>query len=206
VLDLEDMDETISLTDFTLDDFRIELLNYIESNRTRLNNSPIGLYAVVPAPGGAHVDLLKNREVSSTEKEIIKPGVIFCLAQKSECDGNEAVNPLNPYFLVYIREDGTVRYNYTNAKQILEIYRLLCQGQKEPYDTLCALFNDETSNGKNMDKYSDLLKKAVNAIVRIFKKKSNIKLTADRGAMLIPQTQQINEVEDFELITWLILR
>ena len=206
VLDLEDMDETISLTDFTLDDFRIELLNYIESNRTRLNNSPIGLYAVVPAPGGAYVELLKNREVSSTEKEIIKPGVIFCLAQKSECDGNEAVNPLNPYFLVYIREDGTVRYNYTNAKQILEIYRLLCQGQKEPYDTLCALFNDETSNGKNMDKYSDLLKKAVNAIVRIFKKKSNIKLTADRGAMLIPQTQQINEVEDFELITWLILR
>jgi len=113
---------------------------------------------------------------------------------------------LNPYFLVYIRDDGTVRYNYTNAKQILEIYRLLCQGQKAPYDELCELFNNETSNGENMEKYSGLLKKAVNEIVQIFKKKSKIKLVTDRGAKLIPQTKQISELEDFELITWLILR
>ena len=206
VLDLEDMDETISLTDFTLDDFRIELLNFIENNRFRLKNSPMGLYAVVPAPGGAYAGLITGRDISSSEKEIIKPGVIYCLAQKGESGGNEEVNPLNPYFLVYIRDDGTVRYNYTNAKQILEIYRLLCQNQKAPYDELCTLFNDETSNGENMEKYSDLLKKAVSEIVHVFKKKGNIKLTTDRGAVLIPITKQINEMEDFELITWLIVR
>ena len=76
--------------------------------------------------------MIKNREISATEKEIIRPGVIYCLAQKQGSDDNEAVNPLNPYFLVYIRDDGTVRYNYTNAKKILEIYRLLCQNQKQP--------------------------------------------------------------------------
>jgi len=206
VLDLEDMDETVSLTDFTLDDFRIELLNFIESNRRRLKDSPMGLYAVVPAPGGDYAKLLTGREISSTEKEIIKPGVIYCLAQKGDNEGNEEVNPLNPYFLLYIRDDGTVRYNYTNAKQILEIYRLLCQGQKTPYAELCALFNDETANGEKMDKYSDLLKKAVNEIVHVFKKKGNIKLTTDRGAMLIPKTKQISAMEDFELVTWLIVR
>lgn len=206
VLDLEEMDETISLTDFTLDDFRIELLNYIGEHRNKLNDSPMGLYAVVPAPGGDHSDLLNHKEISATEKKIITPGVIFCLAQKGECEGNEAVNPLSPYFLVYIREDGTVRYNYTNAKQILEIYRLLCQGQKRAYDTLCALFNQETANGEDMDKYSDLLKKAVNEIVHIFKKKSFVKLTTGREVVLIPQSQQIKELNDFELITWLILR
>lgn len=206
VLDIEDMDESISLTDFTLDDFRIELLNFIENNRKRLKESPLGLYAVVPAPGGDHASVIKNREISATEKEIIKPGVIYCLSQKNGSDDNEAVNPLNPYFLVYIRDDGTVRYNYTNAKQILEIYRLLCQNQKQPYEELCNLFNQETGNGMKMDKYSALLGKATKEIAHIFKKKGNAKLTSDRGAVLIPLAKQINEMDDFELVTWLIVR
>jgi len=206
VLDIEDMDESISLTDFTLDDFRIELLNFIENNRKRLKESPLGLYAVVPAPGGDHSSLIKNRVISASEKEIIKPGVIYCLSQKNGSDDNEAVNPLNPYFLIYIRDDGTVRYNYTNAKQILEIYRLLCQNQKQPYEKLCDLFNQETDNGMKMNKYTDLLRKATKEIAHIFKKKENAKLTSDRGAMLIPLAQQINEMDDFELVTWLIVR
>ncbi len=206
VLDIEDMDESISLTDFTLDDFRIELLNFIENNRKRLKESPLGLYAVVPAPGGDHASLIKNREISTTEKEIIKPGVIYCLSQKNGSDDNEAVNPLNPYFLVYIRDDGTVRYNYTNAKQILEMYRLLCQNQKQPYEELCNLFNQETGNGMKMEKYSALLGKATKEISHMFKKKGNAKLTSDRGAVLIPLAEQINEMDDFELVTWLIVR
>ncbi|GAK51876.1 helicase domain protein [Candidatus Moduliflexus flocculans] len=206
VLDIEEMEESISLTDFTLDDFRIELLNFIESNRKRLNESPLGLYAVVPAPGGEHAALITHREITATEKEIIKPGAIFCLAQKNGSADNEAVNPLNPYFLVYIRNDGTVRYNYANAKQILEIYRLLCQNQKRPYEELCSLFNQETENGLNMAKYSDLLRKAVSEIALMFKKKGNARLTSDRGALLLPFAKQINEMDDFELVTWLIVR
>lgn len=206
VLDLEDMDETISLTDFTLDDFRIELLHFLEDNRKRLQDSPLGLYALVPAPGGEDGALNKDRVFTAAEKEIIKPGVIFCLSQKGQTDGNEEVNPLNPYFLVYVRNDGSVRYNYTHAKQILEIYRLLCQGSDRPYEMLCTLFNIETKNGLNMDKYTDLLKKAVDQVVHVFKKKSNQKLTSDRGALLISKAKQINEMNDFELVTWLIVR
>ena len=206
VLDLEDMDETISLTDFTLDDFRIELLNFIENNRKRLKDSPMGLYAIVPAPGGDYATLLTSTELSSSQKEIIKPGVVFCLAQKTVSEDNEAVNPLNPYFLVYIRDDGTVRYNYTNAKQILEIYRLLCQGRKAPYDQLCDLFNQETNGGENMAGYTALMKKAVHEIVQVFKKKGNLKLISDRGALLIPQINQVNNLADFTLVTWLIVR
>ncbi len=206
ILDLEDMDESVSLTDFTLDDFRIELLNFLENNRKRLKESPLGLYAVVPSPSGDHSDLIKNNEFSATEKDIIKPGVIFCLSQKGDSQGNEEVNPLNPFFLVYIRDDGTVRYNYTHAKHILEVYRLLCQNQKTPYDKLCELFNSETNNGENMERYTALLEKAVNEIVQIFKKKGSQKLTSDRGALLIPKTKQLNEMQDFELVTWLIVR
>lgn len=111
MLDLEELDDTVSLTDFTLDDFRVELLNYLEDNRTRLRDAPFGLYAVAPSPAGTHAELGKTGAFSATEKEIIRPGVVFCLKQKGETDGTEEVNPLQPFFLVYIRNDGTVRYN-----------------------------------------------------------------------------------------------
>lgn len=206
VLDLEDMEETVSLTDFTLDDFRIELMNFIENNRKRLKDAPFGLYAVVPSPSGEYAGLHEFGQFRGNEKEIIKPGVVFCLKQKGDSDGNEEVNPLNPYFLVYIRNDGTVRFNYTNAKQILEIYRLMCQGRKAPYEKLCELFNAETGNGEKMGVYTTLLKKAVDEIIRIFKKRSNQRLTSDRGALLIPTAKQLHEMENFELVTWLIVR
>ncbi|MFH1422373.1 MAG: helicase-related protein, partial [Planctomycetota bacterium] len=206
VIDLEDMDETVSLTDFTLDDFRIELLNFLENNRKRLVEAPFGLYAVIPSPSGEHAGLIDSNQLTETEKGIIKPGVVFCLKQKGDSEGNEEVNPLNPYFLVYIRNDGTVRFNYTNAKQILEIYRLMCQGRKAPYEKLCEIFNKETNNGEKMDDYTVLLKKAVDEIIRIFKKRGNQRLTSDRSALLIPLSKQLNEMENFELVTWLVIK
>lgn len=207
VLDLEDMNESISLTDFTLDDFRIELLNYIEKNRKKLEEAPFGLYTVVPSPSSQYSYLLVTDKLSSAEKDIIKPGVVFCLKQKGDTDGNEEVNPLQPYFLVYIRNDGQVRYNYTHAKQILEIYRLMCSGKTEPFEELCELFNQETMQGKDMRKYSDLLSKAVEEISRIFNKRSGQRITGiDRGALLIPASKRIRNTDNFELVTWLIIK
>ena len=48
VLDLEDLDDTLSLTEFTLDDFRIELLKYLEANRSLLEGAPPGHFTCVP--------------------------------------------------------------------------------------------------------------------------------------------------------------
>ncbi len=204
VLDLEEMDESISLTDFTLDDFRIELLHFLEENRKRLSDSPIGLYSIVPSPSGLHSEMIKVRSYSDNDKSIILPGVIFCLRHKEASDGNDVVNPLNPYFLVFIRDDGTVRYNYSHPKHILEIYRLLCQGVKSPYEYLCDFFNEETNHGFNMDKYSTLLKKSANEIINIFQKKRLQQLMKGRKAS-ISMDNYVKELDDFELITWLIV-
>ncbi len=211
VLDLEDMDETLSLTDFTLDDFRVELLNFLEANRRRLVDAPEGLYAVVPAPGGGRAALseratLSGRAFSTAEQKIIQPGVIFCLRHKDAGAGAAAVNPLSPYFLVYVRDDGTVRYNYTHAKSILEIYRRLCQGRATPYAELCDLFNAETADGTDMARYTGLLQKAAREIVQVFRRKSHLKLTTDRGALLLPQVNQAQDIGDFELVTWLVIK
>lgn len=121
VLDIEDLDENISLTHFTLDDFRIELSNFIQNNKQRLEDCPMGLYAVVP---------------SQHDGGEVSPGVIYCLKQKGDTTGTEEVNPLQPYFLVYIKDNGEVRYNYIHAKQILEVFRLLCAGKSAPYEKL----------------------------------------------------------------------
>lgn len=207
VLDLEDMDENISLTDFTLDDFRIELLSYIESNRQKLQDAPFGLYAVVPAPSENNSKFIEVSKFSEAERDIIKPGVVYCLKQKGDTSGNEEVNPLQPYFLVYIRDDGQVRFNYTHAKHILEIYRLMCAGKAKPFEELCEVFNAETGNGEQMGKYAKLLEQAINEISRVFNKRSSHKITGnDRGALLIPKSKRINEMNNFELVTWLVIK
>jgi SNF2 family DNA or RNA helicase len=206
VLDLEEMSESVSLTDFTLDDFRQDLSNFLNINRDLLESAPLGLYAIVPAPVGDFSNLHKSEKFTEIEKEIIKPGVVFCLRQTVEAVENEAVNPLQPFFLVYLRDDGTVRFNFTNSKQVLEIFRRMCEGKTQPFEELCTIFNRETDNGKEMTKYSGLLKKAVSEIANKFKERSIGKLTLDRSAVIAPKEKQIEKLSDFELITWLIIK
>jgi hypothetical protein len=143
---------------------------------------------------------------SSSQTDIVKPGVVYCLKQIEDVDGSEEVNPLQPYFLVYVREDGTVRFNYIHAKQILEMYRLLCSGKKEPYEILRDLFNHETNNGVEMEKYSSLLKTSVNEISRLFKKRNLQQLMSKRDGILIPDLMKTDEVNKFELVTWLLIK
>lgn len=200
VLDMDELnDGGVSLSNFSLDDFRMDLLNFIEINRKELEDAPLGIYALVPHKLDA---TLFNPDVS----EVVKPGTIFCLRQLGDSSGNEKVNPLQPFFLVYIRNDGTVRYNFTHPKQILDIYRLLCTGKSEPIQQLCDLFNEETNNGLDTSQYANLLKEAIKTITDTFRKKNLGMLTANRSANLIPQEKLADNANKFELITWLILK
>ncbi len=190
VLDLEDFNESVALNEFTLDDFRAELLTFIEANRERLEDAPLGLYAVVPV---------------HAEHASIQPGTIYCLKQRAPAAGAEAVNPLQPYFLVYVRETGEVRYNFTAPKQVLEIFRALCQGKTEPYARLCELFDAQTDDGKDMQRYSALLDSAISAIASQSDKKNLGNLFAGRGGKLVDDTKLPKTATDFDLITWLVI-
>ena len=191
VLDLEDFTESVALTEFTLDDFRMELAKYIESNRKLLQDAPLGLYAVVP---------------TNSEYPIIAPGVIFCVKQKGDCLDNKTVNPLQPYFLVYVRENKEVRLTFAQPKQILEIYQLLCAGCTVPYEELCNLFDRQTNNGFDMSLYNDLLQRAVDSIAGIYNKRLIGHLLSSRSAVLVEQAHQVKATSDFELITWLVIK
>ncbi len=192
VLDLEDFsDESVALSEFTLDDFRMELGRYIESNRSLLKDAPLGLYAVVP-----------------TDPTVpqIQPGVIFCLRQKEASQEMETYNPLQPYYLVYVRDDGSVCYTFAQPKQILQVYRLLCAEQPRAHEALCHLFDQETAQGKEMTRYNGLLDSAVQSIERTFKKRAVAQLQLGRGGLLPTLQQQVHAQTDFELITWLVIR
>lgn len=205
VLDLEDMDENISLSEFTLDDFRVELLNYIKENERILRDAPLGLYANVPSPSGDYAYLGDYSRLDSRSAAIMKPGVIFCLKHNSDRRENNTVNPLHPYFLIYIQKDGNIRFSYTHTKQILEVYRLLCAGRTNPHDVLCTLFEDETSGGSDMEEYNKLIKLSIAEILRTFKKRNLRQLQSGRGGLVVPQDAKPETKKDFELVTWLII-
>jgi hypothetical protein len=175
----------------------MDLANFVEANRARLEEAPYGLYAVVPA---------------SSETATAKPGVIYCLKQQfrqqnSEIpQGLETINPLSPYFLVYIQADGAVRYNFTAPKQVLEVFRALCQGKTQAYTDLCQLFDEQTHNGQDMSQYTALLDQAVAAIAAQFAKKNAANLFAGRSGKLLDASKAVKASADFELITWLVIK
>jgi len=196
VLDLEDLDDTLSLTEFTLDDFRIELLKYLEANRSLLEGAPFGLYTCVPA---------------HPEIKAIAPGVIFCLRQKTggetktSSEATDQINPLKPYFLVYVLADGNVRFGFSHPKQILTMYRELCTGKESPIEALCNLFDRQTQNGTDMSHYDALLGKVVESIAVTFRKRVASTLLTNRNAVIPDRHDQADEATDFELITWLVI-
>ena len=199
VLDIEDLGDSVSLTEFTLDDFRLELLKYIESNKQALEDAPFGLYTCVPP----HPD-----------HKVIGPGVIFCFRQEGHREGapdtkpepSDSINPLHPYFLVYVLDDGNVRFGFAHPKQILDIYRILCSGKAEAYSQLCNLFDQETNHGNAMAAYDTLLQKAVNSLAATFRKRAASGLQSSRGFVLPNAQEQIHEKTDLELVTWLVIK
>lgn len=213
VLDMDDLQDTVSLTDFTLDDFRAELQHYFtEETKLRLEDAPAGLYAVVPSPSGPHAYLSPPDLFNADARAIVKPGIIFCLRRNEIVDGAEKLNPLHPYYLVYVQDDGAIRFRYSSARTILEIFRLLCQRVKAPYQELCTLFNQETSNGEDMSRESGLLKQALSSIRTTLKKNNLSQLTSGRRDAQLVIDAAIKDIEDLEedttftLITWLVIK
>lgn len=204
VIDLEEMDDNISLGEFTLDDFRIELLNFLDGNRKQLEEAPFGLYAVTPS---LHATGEKNDSESSW-KEIAKPGIIFCLRHKHESKDTRSskVNPLGRYYLLYIRDDGTVRFTFTHSKKILTMFQKLCTGRNTPHQELCDLFDRETCNGENMEKYGELLTKAVKTIASTFRIRAAAGLQTGRDFIIPDRQKQASENSDFDLVTWLVIK
>jgi hypothetical protein len=192
VLDLEDLDDSVSLTDFSLDEFRQDLLNFLQAHKAELERAPLGLYAVVPP---------------AADIPMAQPGVIYCLRQKSGGSSapNERINPLAPHYLVYVHASGEVRLAFVQAKTVLNLFRSLALGKAEPYVELCRLFDRQTAQGADMRAYSRLIARAVESISTSFQQRLADNLQGSRSFVLPTADEQPREDSAFELVTWLVL-
>lgn len=189
VVDLEDISGAISITDLTFNDFKIDLMEYMKENRKVLEQAPNGMYAVA--------------EIPESLREELKPGVIFTLRQVKAEQQLKEQNPLYPYYMAYVSEEG-VHITYTHAKKILDYYKKLCSGKKEVFRELVDAFNQETDDGLNMKAYSDQLEAAIENLTGKKEEFGAVSLFSKGGTTLT--RHRAEGLDDFELITFLVLR
>lgn len=193
VFDLEEAGGGVTLADFALDDFRADLLGFAKTNEQALRDAPLGLHAIVP---------------NEVEGGSLDPGAIFCLRRRPPAPNPDQVkiNPLDPYYLVYVKDDGTVRFAFGQPKRILEAWRALSLGHSEPFEVLCNAFDDETEQGERLDRYDALISAAVKSIGETSAKRTLASLTAGRATRIPDEAAQARASSEYDLITWLIVR
>lgn len=185
VVDIEDMSNGISIMDLGLNEFRLDLLEYVK-NHGDLDNKPKGMHAVVP-----------------TTDELYE-GVIFILKNVNNKVNIDNQNRIHPFYMVYIGIDGNVICDYLNPKKILDDIRLLCRGKKEPIKELCQRFNEETDDGRDMSDMSELLSEAINSIIDCKEESDIDSLFSAGGTSALMST--VSGLDDFELICFLVVK
>ena len=185
VIDLEDLREGVSITDLGLNDFRVDLSNYIKTYGDP-KHIPEGLHAVTEARGN------------------LSKGVIFVLKNINTSVNIDKLNRLHPYYLVYLDESGKVVYDHVDAKKILDACRFLCKGKQAPLVELCSQFATATKDYRDMSQYSELLKKSIRTILKTEEEKEVLSLFKPGGTTAL--TDKIKGIEDFKLITFLVVK
>lgn len=185
VVDLEDMSTGISIMDLGLNEFRLDLLAYIK-NHGDLEKTPRGLHAVVPKTEGC------------------PEGVIFVLKNVNNSVNIDNQNRIHPFYMVYISTEGEIVCDYLNPKGLLDDVRLLCRGKSEPIKALCAQFNRETDDGRNMSEMSELLSMAIDSIIDTKADNDIDSLFKPGGTSALMST--VSGLDDFELICFFVVK
>ncbi len=185
VVDIEDMQEGVSIMDLGLNDFRQDIMEYLKVN-PKVENAPFGLQAV------------------ARSDEECPPGVIFILKNLRNSVNIDQQNRLHPFYLVYVGNDGSVVVNHLQPKVLLDRMRHICRGVDKHIDALCDEFSKETDNGRKMETYSALLGDAIRSIIEV-KDESEMEAFLN-GSSEGFFANEIRGLDDFELICFLVVK
>ncbi len=187
VIELEDLKTGISITDLGLNDFRMDLLNYVKSNGD-LATLPNGMHTVIPAK----------------PEQGLPAGAIFTLRNRNEGVNVNQHNRLHPYYLVYVDVNGDVVANHTEVKPLLDLVRASCKGLSEPLFDMCKQFNKDTSDGRRMSLYSELLSSAIKSMIDVKEEKDLDSLfTSGKTTALV---NAIAGLDEFELVAFIVVQ
>lgn len=185
VVDIEEMSSGISIMDLGLNEFRLDLLEYVKAN-PNLDKTPFGLHAV------------------AASNDECPPGVVFVLKNRSNSINIDHQNRLHPFYMVYIADDGEVVCDHLSPKAMLDKLRYLCKGKATPIPELYRRFNKETKDGRYMQATSALLGDAIASIIET-KEESEI-VTFLGGGQMSFLSNEIKGLDDFELICFLVVK
>ena len=185
VVDLEEMNSGVSIMDLGLNEFRLDLLEYINQGHD-IEHTPHGLHAIVPSSADT------------------PPGVVFVLKNRNNSVNIDRKNRLHPFYMVYIGQDSSVIVNHLEPKDLLDRLRMLCKGKSEPIMELCRKFNGETRDGQRMGTYSRLLGDAIASIVKV-KEQSDL-FSFFEGDPYALFGNEVRGLDDFELICFLVIK
>ena len=185
VVDIEDMQSGISIMDLGLNEFRLDLLEYVKQNGD-MDTIPYGLHAVVPA------------------SEDCPPGVVFVLKNLNNSVNIDMQNRLHPFYMVYVGTDGEVICDHLSPKELLDKFRSLCKGINTPVMDVCREFNIETKDGRDMQSISTLLTDAITSIIEVKEENDIDSLFNIGGTSAL--NNNISGLDDFEMICFLVVR
>lgn len=185
VVDIEEMNTGVSIMDLGLNEFRLDLLDYMKRNHD-IEHTPMGLHALVASDKDA------------------PPGVVFVLKNRNNGVNIDRKNRLHPFYMVYISKDSEVIIDHLDPKSLLDRMRHLCRGKAEPIADLCRKFNAETRDGQRMGTYSRLLGDAISSLIKVKESTDLFSfLDGDTGSLFGNEVRGLN---DFELICFLIIK
>lgn len=180
VIDIEDANDNISLTDLNMNEYLNELSEYIQ-NVPDIKKVPQGVYSVTDGDDA---------------------GVLFCFKHRNDVNKPKSDSSLYPYYLIYMKNNGEVLYGNGRAREVVKQFRRLCYGKCEPVMELFQKFFVRTNNAKDMQFYSNLLNKAIKSIKGEEESKAT-QLIFDFGGFNNVFADET--VDDFELISFLVV-
>jgi SNF2 family DNA or RNA helicase len=186
-LDLEDLKTGVSITDLGLNDFRMDLMSYVEKYGEPKNVAN-GLHTVVPA----------NPERG------LEQGVIFALKNINSAVNIDQQNRLHPYYLIYISNQGEIIADHLEVKRLLDLVRSSCINQEAPVREVCDIFNRLTQDGRQMQEYSQLLSQAISSMIAT-KDESDIDSLFSSGETSA-LVNSIKGLDDFELLAFIVVQ
>lgn len=186
VLDLEDIEGGISITDLNYNDFRIEAERLTPDEQKEFMITPKGLYSVVKA------------NIPEAHQ-----GVIFCFKDLSGDAQDHAIsNAIFPYSLCYLKMNGELLVPLNNSKLCLDYYKKLCAGQNEAIPELLQQFDTEIRNGNNIEAYQELLWNAMRQIKGFEEELLLDSLASMGGTKFSKSTHDAG----FELVSFLVVK
>lgn len=191
VIDLEDLSSGISIADLTLNDFRMDLAGFQKEHLKRLENLPLGTFAVTGSQGSGDFSL--------------PPGAIFCLkaAGESALAAIEPGYPLAPYYLVYVSQDGSILHPVVQAKQTLDHLKKQCVGRDLPDAGACVRFDKLTRQGEKPEAIQKLLASAITSIMGQKEERAVASLFAPGGTHAMKG--EFLGMSEFEVIAYLVV-